>query len=585
MQILKIFKTKQSDSAVVRLLKEAVPSRWKMVLLSMVCMIGVAGSTAGLAYSTRLIVNDVFVAEDTNFAIYVAILVIAISIAKSVFTYANGIISVVFSRSISASYQKALYQAVLMKNMWHFIGKHSANQMAQIKRFGSASGGVVVSLVNKLLTETLTLIALIVVMILQDPIMTLVCGLLFPVVIFLVGNLTRRVRKIAQAEAEMEGAYFAIGAEAFDGIKTVRTYGLEGKIVKNFNAAIDTLEDRMLSIARITNATGPIMDVIGGLIIGSFVLYAAWQTITNDKTPGEFTAFITAFLLAYQPAERISKIWVEIQKNIIHVESMYKMMDTPTSVAEPHGVTELEGVPNSISFEDVTFQYGANKALDGLSFHVEPGEHIAIVGRSGAGKTTIIDLLLRFFDPTEGTVKIGGVDLSTVSQESIYKHFAFISQDVFLFDGTIRDNIRDGDPTASDEKIEEMAKRASLAEVLGDLPKGLDTTVGPNGRSLSGGQKQRVGIARALAKDASIFIFDEATSALDGDNERSIMQGIVSRLPDKTVIFITHREATLKYVDRVLHMKGGKLVGFDTYEALQANDPDFRSLFNLASDD
>ncbi|MGJ8622153.1 MAG: ABC transporter ATP-binding protein [Yoonia sp.] len=556
-----------------------------MVLLSLVCMLGVAGSTAGLAYSTRLIVNDVFVAEDTNFAIYVAILVIAISIAKSVFTYANGIISVVFSRSISASYQKALYQAVLMKNMWHFIGKHSANQMAQIKRFGSASGGVVVSLVNKLLTETLTLIALIVVMILQDPIMTLVCGLLFPVVIFLVGNLTRRVRKIAQAEAEMEGAYFAIGAEAFDGIKTVRTYGLEGKIVKNFNAAIDTLEDRMLSIARITNATGPIMDVIGGLIIGSFVLYAAWQTITNDKTPGEFTAFITAFLLAYQPAERISKIWVEIQKNIIHVESMYKMMDTPTSVAEPHGGTELEGVPNSISFEDVTFQYGANKALDGLSFHVEPGEHIAIVGRSGAGKTTIIDLLLRFFDPTEGTVKIGGVDLSTVSQESIYKHFAFISQDVFLFDGTIRDNIRDGDPTASDEKIEEMAKRASLAEVLGDLPKGLDTTVGPNGRSLSGGQKQRVGIARALAKDASIFIFDEATSALDGDNERSIMQGIVSRLPDKTVIFITHREATLKYVDRVLHMKGGKLVGFDTYEALQANDPDFRSLFNLASDD
>ena len=573
--------TEMADRSVRRLLKEAVPPRWKMIIVSVICMIGVAATTAGLAYSTKLIVNDVFVAEDTAFAYYVAALVMFISLAKSGFSYANGIVSVVFTRSISATYQKSLYESVLMKDMWHFLGKHSANQMAQIKLFGNACGKVVVSLVNKLLTETLTLISLIAVMIMQDPLMTLICGLLFPIVIWLIGNLTKRIRKIATAEAAMEGAYFSIGAEAFDGIKTVRTYGLEGKIIKNFNAAIDTLEDRVLSIARITNATGPIMDFIGGLIIGSFVLYAAWQTITNDKTPGEFTAFITAFLMAYQPAEKITKIWVDIQKNIVHVERMYAMMDAGP-VTRRYGDETLKGVSNDIAFDSVSFVYGQDvKAVSDVSFDIKPGERVAVVGRSGAGKTTIVDLLLRFFDPTEGNIRVGGVDLSSVSEKAIYRNFAFISQDVFLFDGTIRDNIRDGCPEATDEEIELAAHRASLTDVLGNLPKGLDTTVGPNGKSLSGGQKQRVGIARALAKDAQVFIFDEATSALDGDNERYIMESIVEGLGGKTVLFITHRESTLKYVDRVLHMQGGELVGFDSIEVLRASDPDFRSLFNM----
>jgi ABC-type multidrug transport system fused ATPase/permease subunit len=285
--------------------------------------------------------------------------------------------------------------------------------------------------------------------------------------------------------------------------------------------------------------------------------------------------------MAYQPAEKITKIWVDIQKNIVHVERMYAMMDAGP-VTRRYGDETLKGVSNDIAFDSVSFVYGQDvKAVSDVSFDIKPGERVAVVGRSGAGKTTIVDLLLRFFDPTEGNIRVGGVDLSSVSEKAIYRNFAFISQDVFLFDGTIRDNIRDGCPEATDEEIELAAHRASLTDVLGNLPKGLDTTVGPNGKSLSGGQKQRVGIARALAKDAQVFIFDEATSALDGDNERYIMESIVEGLGGKTVLFITHRESTLKYVDRVLHMQGGELVGFDSIEVLRASDPDFRSLFNM----
>jgi len=335
--------------------------------------------------------------------------------------------------------------------------------------------------------------------------MTLACAILFPLIFFVVGNLTRRIRAIAAAEAEMEGAYFAIGAEAFEGIKTVKTYKMERKILKRFNASIDVLEDRILSIAKITNATVPLMEFIGGLVIGTFVVYAAWQTVTNGKTPGEFTAFITAFLMAYQPAERLSKIWVEIQKNVVHAQRMFKLLDAKPKL-KVTGSETLEGVENTIVFEDVSFAYkGETLAIKHLKATIKSGERVAVVGRSGAGKSTFVDLLLRFFNPTDGVVQIGGTDLTTVSDEAIFNYTALISQDVFLFDGSIRDNIRDGNPQATDEMVETAARR------------------------------------------------------------------------------VTHRAATLNYVDRVLLLQDGELLAFDTVENLQNQFENFRSLFNLSA--
>ena len=579
-------KSKTLDGALVRkhlkrILVEAVPSRWHLLVLSLVCIIGVAAFTAALAYSTKLIVNDIFVAGDANAAYKVAGLVVFVALFKSLFAYANGIVSVVFTRSVSAAYQKMVFEKVLHKDMWHFMGQHAAGQMARIKIFGSASGKVVVNIANKLPTELATLIALLVVMFLQDPIMTMACSILFPLIFWLVSTLTKRIRALASAEAEMEGAYFAVGAESFDGIKTVKTYGLEKKIIKRFNGSIDVLEDRILSIAKLTNATVPLMEFLGGLVLGSFVVYAAWQTITYGKTPGEFTAFITAFLMAYQPAQRVTKIWVDVQKSLIQVHNMYNMLDLPPKLPLD-GARDLDGNDNSIKFENTSFAYsGKKKALDSLDFTIKSGERVALVGRSGAGKSTLVDLLLRFFDPTEGKIYIGGVPLNDVSPCVVYKNFALISQDVFLFDGSIRENIRDGNPDATDAQVEDAARKAALNEVLGNMPKGLDTQVGPNGRSLSGGQKQRVGIARALAKDAQIYIFDEATSALDGDNERAIMQNLIAELTGKTIVFVTHRGSTLQYVDRAMILEDGFLMGFDTINALQSAHPNFRSLFNL----
>jgi ATP-binding cassette, subfamily B, bacterial MsbA len=565
-----------------RILREVLPARWKLFALSLICMLGVAGFTAALAYSTRLIVNDIFVASDASAAIGVAFLVMGIAIAKSAFNYANSVISVMFNRSVSSSYQKRIFRKTVRNDVSHFSGQHASQQMSQIKLFGSACGATVVGISNQLLINTLTVFALVTVMILQDPLMSLVTAILFPLIFMLVGWLSRRIRSVANAETELTGLLFSIGSEAFQGIKTVKSYQLESKSMDRFENAVNRLEERLLGFAKITAATVPIMEALGGIVIGLFVIYAAWRTVTQGQTPGEFTAFITAFLMAYQPAERLSKTWVDLQKSVVHVGRMYSLLDAPLRQRDS-GIRTLDEVPPNLRFDDVVFKYTENTAaLGGVTFKIAAGERIAIVGRSGAGKSTLIDLVLRFYDPTEGHVRIGGIDLREVTEKSLRQSIALISQDVFLFDGTIRENIRDGNADATDAEIEKAAQRAQLESALATLPAGLDSPVGPNGSNLSGGQKQRVGIARALAKNAKIFIFDEATSALDVENERLIMETVVRELQGATVLFVTHRPSTLNYVDRVLILDAGEIVAFDRHETLKRGNERYQALFNLA---
>ncbi|SNR75503.1 ABC transporter ATP-binding protein [Puniceibacterium sediminis] len=569
----------QAVSTARRLVSEALATRWKLFAISLICMLGVAAFTGALAYSTRLIVNDVFVDENTNKAIWVALLVIGVSIGKSFFQYANSVIAVLFDRSISAHYQKRIFKATIAKNVEQFAGKHGSTQMSQIKILGKACGSSVINLCNKMLTDTLTLIALFGVMLFQDPVMTLVGSTLIPIIFWLVAHLSKRVRAAANAETELTGAFFSLGTEAIDGIKTVKSYQLEGKSIRRFEAAVDKLEERLFGIAKVTSATVPIMELLGGVVIGLFVIYAAWQTVNHGKTPGEFTAFITAFLMAYQPAERISKIWVELQKTLVQAGRMYDLLDEKPTL-RTDGTTEIDDSVASVSFRDVSFAYGKKvPALNRVSFEAVAGQRIAIVGRSGAGKSTLIDLIQRFYDPTEGVIEIDGINLREIKEESLRRNIALISQDVFLFDGSIRDNIRDGNVAATDAQIEQAARLAQLGDLIAEAPQGLDSQVGPNGRALSGGQKQRVGIARAFVKNAKIYIFDEATSALDGQTERAVMEALDEALSDATAFFVTHRASTLEHVDKVILLDGGHLVAFDTPQSLLETNPLFGELF------
>ena len=564
-----------------RLIKETIPKRKKIITASIVCMVGVSVFTAALAYTTKLIVNDVFVAKDAGAAIEVAIIVIFVSFSKSLFHYGNAVLQMVLNRSISSFYQKEAFQKTLRREISFFNGKHASDHMAQIRLYGMAAGQAVTAICSRFLTEVLTLVALFVVMFLQDALMTLYSIVIIPIIFGLVSFLSRKIRKVAKEETDLSGHYFAAGSEALAGVRTVKSYNLERKSIEKFNSSVDALEDRIFGISKVTAATHPIMEFLGGLVLGVFVIYAAWQTITYGKTPGEFTAFITAFLLAYQPASKISKLWVELQKSLTQSFFMFRLIDTkPKSVS--CGNKSLQSGNGSVNFSDVSFGYENDEvSIDKVSFNLEPGDKVAIVGKSGAGKSTLVDLILGFYSPTDGMIEIGSMDISSISPMNLKNHIAFISQDVFLFDDTIEENIKDGFASASHEEIIAAVKSAQVDGFAEDFPLGLQTRVGANGSNLSGGQKQRVAIARGLLKRASIYIFDEATSALDVENEREIMTALLETLKNETVIFVTHRPALFEYVDKVLMLENGRVVGFDEPSKIDKTSTEFRELFGV----
>ena len=564
-----------------RLVRETIPKRKKIITASVLCMVGVSVFTAALAYTTKLIVNDVFVAKDASAAIEVAIIVIFVSFSKSLFHYGNAVLQNVLNRSISSSYQKETFENTLRREISFFNGKHASDHMAQIRLYGMAAGQAVTVICSRFLTEVLTLIALFFVMFLQDALMTFYSILIIPLIFGLVSFLSRKIRKVAKEEADLSGQYFAAGSEALAGVRTVKSYNLENKSIKKFNSSVDALEDRIFGISKVTAATHPIMEFLGGLVLGVFVIYAAWQTINYGKTPGEFTAFITAFLLAYQPAAKISKLWVELQKSLTQSFFMFLLIDTRPQLLGM-GNKSLKTIGGSITFSDVSFGYeNDDVSINKVSFNLSPGEKVAIVGKSGAGKSTLIDLILGFYRPDKGKIEIGSIDISSILPMDLKSHIAFISQDVFLFDDTIEENIKDGFSAASKAEINIAVKNAQVDSFVADFPLGLQTIVGANGSNLSGGQKQRVAIARGLLKKASIYIFDEATSALDLENEREILTALLKTLENETVIFVSHRPALFDYVDKVLMLEKGKVVGFDQPSKIDKTSTEFRDLFGV----
>ena len=564
-----------------RLVRETIPKRKKIITASVLCMVGVSVFTAALAYTTKLIVNDVFVAKDASAAIEVAIIVIFVSFSKSLFHYGNAVLQNVLNRSISSSYQKETFENTLRREISFFNGKHASDHMAQIRLYGMAAGQAVTVICSRFLTEVLTLVALFVVMFLQDALMTFYSILIIPVIFGLVSFLSRKIRKVAKEEADLSGQYFAAGSEALAGVRTVKSYNLENKSIEKFNSSVDALEDRIFGISKVTAATHPIMEFLGGLVLGVFVIYAAWQTINYGKTPGEFTAFITAFLLAYQPAAKISKLWVELQKSLTQSFFMFLLIDTRPQLLGM-GNKSLKTIGGSVTFSDVSFGYeNDDVSINKVSFNLSPGEKVAIVGKSGAGKSTLIDLLLGFYRPDKGKIEIGSIDISSILPMDLKSHIAFISQDVFLFDDTIEENIKDGFSNASKAEINIAVKNAQVDSFVADFPLGLQTIVGANGSNLSGGQKQRVAIARGLLKKASIYIFDEATSALDLENEREILTALLKTLENETVIFVSDRPALFDYVDKVLMLEKGKVVGFDQPSKIDKTSTEFRDLFGV----
>ncbi|RWN02017.1 MAG: ABC transporter ATP-binding protein [Mesorhizobium sp.] len=567
---------------VKRLILENLPPHIKLYLAGLACTIAGAAATSGFAWIMRDMINSIYIDRNAAAVWGISAAIIGLSAVKGIAAYGQTITTGNVRRAIVSDLQHRQFSRVMRLDIGHFVNQHPAKFISKIMFNARAGASVIITLTSNTASDVLTLVGLASVMVVQDPTMSLVSAAALPVIFLSVSTITRKIKSLARGETELAAQVQSIGTEAIDGIRTIKSFQLEDKAIASFAKAVRKMERRGVQINRTSALMSPLMETGGGFIIGLFLIYASWQTLGNGKTPGEFMAFITAFLLAYEPAKRLARVNVDIQKQMVAVEQMYDLIDTPEQRQLATAGEHLTGAEGGIRFEDVAFSYGGNSpALHGVSFEVRPREKLAIVGRSGAGKTTIVNLILRLMEPDRGRIFIDDKDIAKISLADVRDNIALVSQDIFLFEGSIRDNIRDGRPNATDQEIDSAAELARVTSFASNLENGLDTLVGPGGTNLSGGQKQRVAIARALLKDAPVIVYDEATSALDGENERAVMEAAFDDAFQRTVICIAHRLSTIKAADRILVFDAGILADSGTHDELARRSEIYRSIFHL----
>jgi ATP-binding cassette subfamily B protein len=571
--------TESDYAALRRLVTDQGIRQWRRYVAAFICMAVVASTTALSAWLIKDIVNQIFVERKLSalWAIVAAIVIIYSS--KGLAVYYQATIMANISNSIVANVQRRIFDHLLKMEVRYFNDSHSTmfiTRQAFITRSAASALNLIVTAIGR---DSLTLIGLVIVMVIQDPLMSVAALVILPGAILSVRSLSRRIKKIIAREFEGFAIMLENIAEASQGIRMVKAFRLEGYFKEAQNDAIASFERASNKMAMVGARTSPIMETLGGFLIAMVVFYGGWRVIVGGATPGEFFSFITALLLAYEPAKRLARAHVDLTASLVGVKMLYDFLSRPAGEAEPEGLPPLVVTKGAVAFNDVWFGYNEKTPiLRGLSFEARPGETIALVGRSGAGKSTVFNLLLRYWEPWEGKILIDGVEVSSTSRGSLRDAIAYVGQDAFLFKGTIKQNIAMGLVGATDLEIEEAARAAYAHEFILGLDLGYDTPCGEHGINLSGGQRQRIAIARAFLKNAPILLLDEATSALDGESEGFVQDALRSLCAGRTTIIIAHRLQTIQSAHEIYVIDDGKVVDRGTHERLMSSSRVYASM-------
>jgi ATP-binding cassette subfamily B protein len=362
----------------------------------------------------------------------------------------------------------------------------------------------------------------------------------------------------------------------------VKAFTLEDIMRERFDQNVAAVEHEANKMARVSNRASPLMETLGGCAIAIAITYGGYSVINTGATPGQFFSFITAFLLAYEPAKRLARLNIELNSALVGVRILFEVLDTPPTETPDDSMPGLKTTAGRLEFEDVNFAYRIDEpVLQGMSFVAEPGKLTALVGPSGGGKSTIFNLLLRFYENEHGAITVDEQDISKVSRRSLRRHIAYVGQDVFLFRGTIRENIAFGKPGASEDEIVAAAKAAYAHDFILSFPNGYDTPVGEHGLQLSGGQRQRVAIARALIKNAPIILLDEATASLDSESELQVREAMEHLCRGRTTLAIAHRLHTVSHADRIYVVEDGRVVESGRHDELLRQGGRYASFYGL----
>jgi ABC-type multidrug transport system fused ATPase/permease subunit len=549
-----------SPALIRRLLVEHGGSHWRRYVTALVMMAVGAGCTAGMAVIFGLGIDQAYTERNFSGVALVGVVLIVLLTVKGLATYRQAVTMARIGNEIIACNQRRMFDKLLAQDAGFYADRHSSEFAARITYGAGSAAQVLNLLINALGRDVLSLIGLVAVMVWKAPLMAIVAFMVMPPAVLTVRKLMKRVRAITLTQFGGGADILKTMQETIQGFKVIKAFNLENAVRDQVYDSIASVERASNKLARVSNRSTPLMEALGGVAIAIVFIYGGYRVLVLNLPPGELFSFITAFLLAYEPAKRIARLNIELHNALTGVQVLFDVLDIPDR-RQAEARPDIAVTRGCIEFDRVSFAYKAGSpVLRQLSFTAKPGAVTAFVGPSGGGKSTIFNLVLALYRPDGGAIRIDGQDYGAVSEESIRCQIAFVGQDVFLFHGSIRHNIGLGRPGASEADIVAAARAAHAEDFISQFPEGYDTMVGEHGAQLSGGQRQRIAIARALIRDAAIILLDEPTAALDSESERFVQDAMGKLIAGRTTLVIAHRLHTIAQADMIHVVERGAIV-------------------------
>jgi subfamily B ATP-binding cassette protein MsbA len=565
-----------------RLVGDHIRPHIGLLVAAVTLMAVVAATTAALAFLMETILDDVFTARNRSSLYAAAAVVMGVFVLKGLATYGQNVLVSFVGQRILADLQKRMFAHLLRADLAYFHSQPSGGLISRFINDVEKMRGTVASVLTAIGRDSLTIIFLVGVMFYQDWLLTLASFFAFPTAILPLVNIGKRIRKVSANTQQELGQFTTLLNEVFQGARHVKAYGMEAFERDRAGVVIEQIFALVFRAARTKAAAYPIMETLGGTAIVVVICYGGWQVIEGTRSTGTFFSFVTALLLAYDPVKKLVNLNAQLQEGLAAAERVFDILDVEPTITDRPNAKRIDVAKGDVSLENVDFSYADGKpVLQGVSLSIEAGKTVALVGQSGAGKSTVLNLIPRFFDTSAGRVTLDGVDIRDLKIASLRAQIALVSQDVTLFDDTIEANIAYGRAGASPEEIRQAARNAAADTFIEAMPEGYETTVGEHGVKLSGGQRQRIAIARALLKDAPILLLDEATSSLDTESERAVQNALAELMRGRTTIVIAHRLSTIQSADMIHVVDAGCIVESGRHQELLARGGVYANLHQL----
>jgi ATP-binding cassette subfamily B protein len=565
-----------------RLLVDEALTHWPRYAIAFLLMGIAAAATALTAYLLGTMTNEAYVNRNYHGIVVIGIIAMFIFAIKGFATYGSTVMLSWIGNRIIADNQRRLFDKLLQENIGFFADRHSSEFIARLTTGAAAVSQVINLLITAIGRDLMSLIGLIIVMVIQDPAMSVIGFIGAPPAFYFLRKVIRRVRNIARMQFNGGTQIIETMQEALQGMRMVKAFGLEDEMRRRLDVSVTQVQHESNKMARVANRASPIMEMLGGFTVALATIYGGYRVIETGATPGEFVSFMAAFLLAYEPAKRLARLNIDLNNSLVGVRVLYEVTDSPAGEPPDTGMPPLKLSNARVEFDDVRFSYRpGTPVLEDMNLVAEPGRLTALVGPSGGGKSTVLNLLLRFYEPDSGRILIDGQDITKVARGSLRGQIAYVGQIVHLFRGTVRANIALGRLDASEAEIIAAAKAAHAHDFIMAFPQGYDTQVGEHGLQLSGGQRQRIAIARAVIKNAPIILLDEATASLDSESERYVQEALAELCNGRTTLVIAHRLSTIMHADRILVIENGKVVEQGRHDELLRQGGRYASFYRL----